>query len=99
MERLKQVFLDRGITVADLPKAIVIHELLGAAMAIGFWTVCPQLSDVPHLLVPGFQPLPAGSVDNEILSALKLNHHIFIILCTDQRSLQMTDGTVNHFCQ
>lgn len=30
---------DQGITAADLPKAIVFHEVLGAAMAVGFWSV------------------------------------------------------------
>ena len=29
----------RCCATADLPKAIVVHEVLGAAMAIGFWTV------------------------------------------------------------
>lgn len=30
---------DQGLTSTDLPKAIVFHEVLGAAMAIGFWSV------------------------------------------------------------
>lgn len=30
---------DQGIGLTDLPKAIVFHEVLGAGMAIAFWTV------------------------------------------------------------
>jgi hypothetical protein len=37
--RLSSVLQDRGLTSTDLPKAIVFHEVLGAAMAIGFWSV------------------------------------------------------------
>lgn len=31
---------DQGIGLADMPKALVFHEVLGAGMAITFWAVC-----------------------------------------------------------
>lgn len=40
MERLKQYFVDQGLVASDITKAIVIHEVIGAAMAIGFWSLC-----------------------------------------------------------
>lgn len=40
MERLKQYFADQGLTASDIPKAVLIHEIIGAAMAVGFWTLC-----------------------------------------------------------
>jgi len=40
MERLKQYFADQGLSASDIPKAVIIHEIIGAAMAVGFWTFC-----------------------------------------------------------
>lgn len=39
MTRSSLMLQDQGLTSTDLPKAIVFHEVLGAAMAIGFWSV------------------------------------------------------------
>jgi hypothetical protein len=38
--KLGAYFQARGLSAADLPAAIVVHELLGAAMAAAFWTAC-----------------------------------------------------------
>lgn len=43
MEKLKQYFIDRGVVAADIPKAIIFHEVIGAAIALGFWSACYAL--------------------------------------------------------
>lgn len=55
MERLKTHLKDQGIGIADLPKAIVFHEVLGAGMALAFWTclqACYRVQPSSNLLRP-----------------------------------------------
>ena len=40
MERLRAYFADQGLQAQDVPKAVIIHEVIGAAFAIGFWSAC-----------------------------------------------------------
>ena len=40
MNRLKSGLARHGLNPADLPAALLIHELLGAAMATAFWAAC-----------------------------------------------------------
>ncbi len=37
---------------ADIPKAIVAHEVLGLAMALGFWTACYALQPSKTFMRP-----------------------------------------------
>ena len=39
MARFGTYFEERGLTVKDIPAAIVIHEVIGLAIAITAWTV------------------------------------------------------------
>lgn len=39
MNKLRKAFGDAGLEPADLPKALVIHEILGIAFAAAAWTV------------------------------------------------------------
>ena len=38
-----QYFKEQGLGAGDIPAAIVVHELIGLAMAAGFWTLCYRL--------------------------------------------------------
>lgn len=41
MERFKQYFAEQGLDPkTDIPKAIVLHEVIGLGFAIGFWSLC-----------------------------------------------------------
>ena len=40
MERIKAAFAEQGIGAADVPRAIVVHEVLGASLFLGVWGVC-----------------------------------------------------------
>ena len=40
MERFKQYFTEQGLTKTDIPKAIVLHEVIGLGFAVGFWSLC-----------------------------------------------------------
>lgn len=40
LERLKAKFHEAGLEPADLVPALVVHEVLGLAMAFGFWGAC-----------------------------------------------------------
>lgn len=62
MDRLKQHLRDQGITAADLPKAIVFHEVLGAAMAVGFWSACYTLQPSRTM----FRPLARRASSNTV---------------------------------
>lgn len=50
MNRLK---IERhGLAPADLPAALLVHELLGAAMASGFWAACYAIQPSSSTLAP-----------------------------------------------
>ncbi len=41
MERFKHYFAEQGLDAkTDIPKAIVLHEVIGLGFAIGFWSLC-----------------------------------------------------------
>ncbi|CAL5227818.1 g10845 [Coccomyxa viridis] len=41
MERFRQYFAEQGLDPkTDIPKAIVLHEVIGLGFAIGFWSLC-----------------------------------------------------------
>ena len=39
MGKIKDYFLDQGLTAADLPKALIFHEVISVAFAAFTWTV------------------------------------------------------------
>ena len=39
LQRVKNYFFDQGLELKDLPTAFVYHEVVGLAMAAGFWSV------------------------------------------------------------
>jgi len=40
MDRIKAAFAEQGIGAADIPRAIVVHEVLGASVFFGAWAAC-----------------------------------------------------------
>lgn len=38
--RFGAAFEEQGLSAADIPAAIVVHEVVGLAMAAGFWSAC-----------------------------------------------------------
>lgn len=52
MERLKGYFADQGLGAADIPAAIVVHEILGIGMAAGFWASCYMLQPSRTVMRP-----------------------------------------------
>ena len=49
LQRLKTKFADAGLEAQDLVPALAVHELLGAAMALGFWCSCYALQPSSRL--------------------------------------------------
>lgn len=39
MGKIKDYFTDQGLTAADLPKALIFHEVISVAFAAFTWTV------------------------------------------------------------
>jgi len=52
MERLKNWFRDQGLGPEDIPKAVIIHEVLGAGMAIAFWSACYVIQPSSKMFAP-----------------------------------------------
>ena len=50
-----------GLTAADLPAAIIVHEVLGAAMALGFWATCYAGRPSRRLAAAAAQGAAAGA--------------------------------------
>jgi len=50
MGKIKEYFTDRGLTAADLPKALIIHEVISVAFAGFMWTVRARPSPRAHYL-------------------------------------------------
>ena len=53
MGKIREAFASFGMEPADLPKAFVIHEVLGVAFAATTWAVClpatcPALAAIPE---------------------------------------------------
>jgi hypothetical protein len=54
MERLKRYFTDQGLGAADIPAAIVVHEVISIGMAAGFWAGCYALQPSRTFMRPIF---------------------------------------------
>jgi hypothetical protein len=52
MQRIKSELAKQGLRPADLPAALVVHEILGAAMAAGFWAACYVFQPSTTALAP-----------------------------------------------
>eukprot|EP00241_Pyramimonas_parkeae_P009266 CAMPEP_0114237902 /NCGR_PEP_ID=MMETSP0058-20121206/7640_1 /TAXON_ID=36894 /ORGANISM="Pyramimonas parkeae, CCMP726" /LENGTH=145 /DNA_ID=CAMNT_0001349979 /DNA_START=232 /DNA_END=669 /DNA_ORIENTATION=+ len=73
MGRIKEYFVEHGLTVADIPKAIILHEAVSIAFAMATWTVCYSAQPVrsiakfmpkkstPGLLAKGYTAALAGA--------------------------------------
>ena len=48
-ERIKSYFTDRGIGVADVGSAIVVHEAIGLSLYAGSWAMCYWLEPTARL--------------------------------------------------
>lgn len=51
-----QYFTERGLDAADIPAAIIMHELLGMAMASAAWAVSFAAADLAGTLLPASPP-------------------------------------------
>ena len=40
MEETKKYFAAKGIDASDITKGIIIHEVLGVSLLVGFWAGC-----------------------------------------------------------
>lgn len=45
-------FQEQGLSAADIPAAIVIHEVVGLAMAAGFWSACYAVQPSKTVALP-----------------------------------------------
>lgn len=52
MERIRTHFAEKGLSAEDVPKAIVMHELVSIAMAAASWTVRQRGSELDALPPP-----------------------------------------------
>lgn len=51
-EYTKQYFINKGLTLTDIPKAAIIHETLGLTILLTFWSCCYIARPSHHLLIP-----------------------------------------------
>ena len=42
----------QGLSVADIPAAIVVHELIGLGLAVGWWTLCFAVQPSARIVTP-----------------------------------------------
>ena len=61
MGRIKDYFTSQGLTVGDLPLALVYHELISVAFAAGAWTVCYHAQPALRLATPLGRVLPTAA--------------------------------------
>eukprot|EP00884_Botryococcus_braunii_P018368 jgi/Botrbrau1/5214/Bobra.0172s0078.1 len=52
MERIKRYFAEQGLRAADIPTAIVVHEVVGLGMAVGFWAMCYAIEPSKTVMRP-----------------------------------------------
>jgi hypothetical protein len=52
MDRLKRYFAEQGLSAADIPAAIVVHEVVGLGMAAGFWALCYAIEPSKTVMRP-----------------------------------------------
>eukprot|EP00040_Diaphanoeca_grandis_P016874 m.87536 g.87536 ORF g.87536 m.87536 type:complete len:157 (+) comp26083_c0_seq1:56-526(+) len=52
VSRAHTYFTDRGLSAVDVPKALVIHELMGASLLFGTWGLCYAVSPSKHMAIP-----------------------------------------------
>jgi hypothetical protein len=60
MGRIKQYFVDQGLTPADIPKAFIFHEVISVAFAAFTWSTCYAIQPSVTLMTP-LSKLPIAS--------------------------------------
>ena len=71
LDKAKNYFLERGLTLIDIPKAALIHEGLGLSILLGIWTGCYVLRPSHRILIPLRQRYPhfigkiSGNMDSK----------------------------------
>lgn len=72
LDKAKNYFLEKGLTLIDIPKAALIHETLGLSILLGIWSGCYILRPSHRLLVPLRQKYPhllpkmSGNMDSKL---------------------------------
>ena len=61
MGRIKDYFTAQGLTVSDVPLALVYHELISVAFAAAAWTVCYHAQPALRIATPLGRVLPAAA--------------------------------------
>lgn len=64
MERLKRHFAEQGLRATDIPAAIIVHEVVGLGMAVGFWALCYVVEPSKTVM----QPLILRTAKNKTLN-------------------------------
>lgn len=52
LDQAKQYLIDKGLTLVDIPKAVIIHETLGISLLLMIWSGCYVIRPSHHLLIP-----------------------------------------------
>lgn len=52
LDKAKNYFLEKGLTLIDIPKAALIHETIGLSILFGIWAGCYIFRPSHRLLVP-----------------------------------------------
>ena len=52
LEKPKEYFIKKGLTVIDIPKAAIIHEVLGFTILFTFWSCCYIIRPSHRILIP-----------------------------------------------
>lgn len=72
LDQKKQYLIERGLTLSDVPKAIIIHEALGISLLIMIWTGCYIIRPSHYLFLPFKRRFPKyvellhNKVDNKL---------------------------------
>ena len=61
MGRIKDYFVEQGLSVGDIPLALVYHELISVAFAAAMWTACYVVQPARLVAAPLSRALPAAA--------------------------------------
>ncbi|CAM9218414.1 unnamed protein product [Sphacelaria rigidula] len=83
-EKVKKYFEERGVTAADIPKAIVVHNLLGAAFMVMTWGAFYQIQPSQR---PMFAPMKRAVTNSNKAVVVKMRQSYKIVVSEAERRM------------
>eukprot|EP01026_Neomeris_dumetosa_P066344 TRINITY_DN64141_c0_g1_i1.p2 TRINITY_DN64141_c0_g1~~TRINITY_DN64141_c0_g1_i1.p2 ORF type:complete len:155 (-),score=3.61 TRINITY_DN64141_c0_g1_i1:164-628(-) len=81
--RIRTWFEEQGLSAADIPKAFVIHEVIGISFAIAAWSMCYAIQ-------------PSKTVMRPVLGGLQKNQKGNTLIKLSDKAMQKAQKTVSN---